>query len=143
MDNQNTPNPKQQSSLADSKIVFNEYPYARPGQHLISVKTRLEKRGYLIGRIYREYDQEAKKFKYTAKDRENNILFEPTFKLYELKNKFIENEKNLAPAITPNQEKEKSDVVKDANQQMEKPNRTKELSQVRKGKEGKSNGIEK
>lgn len=132
--NNKTKNTKQRSPFAYSRIVFVEYAYAAPGQHHISVMNRVGKKKLVIARIFREWDQEAKKYKYTTKDREGNEIYEPTYDLFKLKKQFISNEKNLEAG------KEKTEVAKEAEQSS--ASRAEELSEVRKGKDVKSNEIE-
>jgi len=122
---------KEERSPFYSPIVFNEYASAKPGQHIISVATRVKGRRHVIGKIFRKYDHEAKKYLYTATDKAGNEIFPADYNLFSLKKKFIENEKNLSP-------------VKQNETQIEEPsiNCAEELSEVRKGKEGKEKGIE-
>ena len=103
METQSTTTQKQRSPFAYSKIVFTEYAYAKQGQHFMTVNTRVDGKKVFLGKVFKTYDSDAKKYIYTATDRQGNPLFEPTEKIYELKNQFIENEKTLVPAIEQSQ----------------------------------------
>jgi hypothetical protein len=143
METQNTTNQKQQSSPAYSKVVFIEYASAKKGQHFITVMGRPDGRKQIIGRIFKEYDKENKKYMYTAADREGKSLFESTPNLYELKKQFIENEKNLAPDLPLNkEEKAMAQAADQVDKDMEKLDRGDELENVRKAKKEKSKGQE-
>jgi len=124
---------KEERSPFYSPIVFNEYASAKPGQHIISVATRSNGRRQVIGKIFRKYDHEAKKYLYTATDKAGNEIFPADFNLFALKKKFIENEKNLAPA-------KQNEITKNAIE--ENSSREGELKEVRNTRKEKSQEIE-
>jgi len=82
-----------------SRTSFLEYDYARQGQHLITV---IQTHGYqkvIIGRIYREYDKEKKRYSYKAADFQGNQMFFNVDNLEELKKQFKENGRFLANTV--------------------------------------------
>jgi hypothetical protein len=78
------------------KTVFVEYSSANKGQHFMTVVQTIDHKRIIIGRIFREYNQETKKAKYRATDFAGNQVFADDKDLYSLKKHFIENGKNLA-----------------------------------------------
>jgi hypothetical protein len=80
------------------KTVFVEYSSANKGQHFMTVVQTIDHKRIIIGRIFREYDQETKKAKYLATDFAGIQVFADDKDLYSLKKHFIENGKNLAEA---------------------------------------------
>jgi len=132
METENTTTQKASSPFAYSRVVFIEYASTKkPGQHFLTVMTTVDRKKQIIGRMFKEYDKETKKYKYNAVDREGNALFEPTQNLYELKKQFIANEKTLAVS--------QNSVEKDA---IENPSREGELKEVRNTRKEKSQTIE-
>ena len=134
METENNQTQKKRSPFAFSKVVFVEYSYAKKGQHFMTVMTTVDRKKKIIGRIFKEYDQEAKKYNYKALDREGQPIFEPTQNLFELKKKFIENEKTRAMEAPANSVEK--GVVE------ENPTREGELKEVRNSKKEKSQEIE-
>jgi hypothetical protein len=78
------------------KIRFEEYNTARKGQHFMGVSVYQSDGWVHIGRIYREYDPEAKKYNYQATDSYGNRVFEDYKGLFDLKQQFIEHGERLA-----------------------------------------------
>jgi len=85
-----------------SKTVFIEYSSSAKGQHFITVMQNTDGQRQIIGRIFREYDEENKKPRYRAEDWAGNAVFVDIKELPELKKKFIEHGKNLAMIIPKN-----------------------------------------
>ena len=111
------------------KTVFIEYSTANKGQHFMTVMQNINGQRNVIGRIYREYDKENKTTTYKATDSRGNQVFVDTPDLRGLKKQFIENGRSLSDVIpdqTFNQE------VKEVGPRSEKPERGKELKEVRK-----------
>ncbi len=132
METQQDQTKKQRSPFAYSRIVFTEYAYAKQGQHFMTVATRVDGKKVFMGKVFKTYNQDANKYIYTAVDREGKAIFEPTEKLYELKNQFIQNEKILAPE-TPQNQVEKESIGE---------SRVGELKNVRSSKKDKGQQIE-
>ncbi|HTA27948.1 MAG TPA: hypothetical protein VK809_09170 [Bacteroidia bacterium] len=117
---------KEQTKEAGPKTMFLEYTTWREGQHNISaiIKDSGEKRGIVAARIYTEFPGDGKPPTYSAKDKDGNILFPPTQKLWELKKDIKEQARPLlekarlaknSPAIgKPEQKKEEPIVQKEA-----------------------------
>ena len=82
-----------------SKTVFIEYSTANKGQHFMTVVQNLNHERIIIGRIYREYDQEDKKYKYRATDFEGGQIFAGYKDLYAIKKQFVEHGESLAQMI--------------------------------------------
>jgi hypothetical protein len=82
-----------------NKAVFTEYSHAEKGQHLIAVSQILNGIWFRIGRIYREYDPETKKYKYMATDFAGNQVFADIKDLQELKKQFVKHGESLAQSI--------------------------------------------
>ena len=81
------------------KTVFIEYSSAEKGQHFMTVVQTQDHKRIIIGRIYREYDNEKKKTQYRATDFQGNQVFVDYKDIYTLKKKFIEYGQSLAMAI--------------------------------------------
>jgi hypothetical protein len=88
-----------------SKTVFVEYSYASKGQHFMTVVQNMDHKRIIIGRIFREYDPEAKKTKYLATDYAGNQVFADYKDLTAIKKQYIECGETMArsiPALTKN-----------------------------------------
>ena len=85
-----------------SKTVFIEYSTVEKGQHFMTVMQTMDHRRQIIGRIYREYDNENKKAVYKATDFEGNEIFADTKDLVSIKKKYVESGKELAMVIPVN-----------------------------------------
>lgn len=133
METQNTTTKKQRSPFAYGQVVFIEYSIPKKG-HFMTVMGKVDGKKIIIGRVFKTYDQELKKYTYSAVDREGNAVFEPTQNLYELKQKFIAQEKTRAIEAAANSVK--TEVAE------ESASREEELQEVRKGKEEKSQELE-
>ncbi|HTA26656.1 MAG TPA: hypothetical protein VK809_02625 [Bacteroidia bacterium] len=117
---------KEQTKEAGPKTMFLEYTTWREGQHNISaiIKDSGEKRGIVAARIYTEFPGNGKPPTYTAKDKDGNIIFPPTEKLWELKKNIKEQArlllekarlaKNTPATETPEKKKEEPIVEKEA-----------------------------
>lgn len=79
-----------------SKTVFIEYSSAKKGQHFMTVVQTLDHDRVIIGRIYREYQPETEKTRYIACDFTGKEIFDNTYDLNELKNKFKKSGRFLA-----------------------------------------------
>ena len=84
------------------KTVFVEYSTAEKGQHFMTVVQNKDHLRIIIGRIYREYDKENKKYEYYATDFANNQVFADYKDLYAIKKQFIEHGDSLAYAVPVN-----------------------------------------
>ncbi len=123
-ENQNGQN--QNSHEATLKTNFLEFGTpSKDGEHTLAlIYPPGEKRGEVAARIYTEFSGDSKAPTYTAKDKDGNILFPPTQKLWELKKDIKEQARPLlekarlaknAPAIEkPEQKKEEPIVEKEA-----------------------------
>ena len=93
-----------------SKTVFIEYSSFIRGQHFMTVVQTQDHQRIIIGRMYKEYDQQNKKMMYRATDFAGNPVFEDAKELSEIKRKFIECGPTMAltvPAmLKPRKEKE-------------------------------------
>ncbi|RPH33012.1 MAG: hypothetical protein EHM93_06780 [Bacteroidales bacterium] len=84
------------------KTVFVEYSTADKGQHFMTVVQNKDHHRIIIGRIYKEYDKENKKYEYFATDFANNQVFADYKDLHAIKKQFIEHGDNLAYAVPVN-----------------------------------------
>lgn len=85
-----------------SKTVFIEYSSTSKGQHFMTVVQNVDHQRIIIGRVYRDYDNEKKKSTYRAEDFAGTPIFTDVKDLYALKQKFIEHGYNLAIAVPAN-----------------------------------------
>ena len=119
------------------RVMFLEYDRWKKGEHTYSaiIKMPGEKRGKVSARIFIEFDGEPKRATYIAKDASGKELFPRMRDLFLLKQEIKKHSRELY---------EKALLEKNALEKTEEsnPNRAEELKQVRKGKEGKSQGIE-
>lgn len=125
---------------SNDKTVFMKYSSYRKGQHFITVIQRLENEKFVIGRIYRIYNEHTLKYEYMATNADGNQIFNKTEKLFELEKKFIENGKNLATeeksrldkiinlAKKKETEKEKDRQIRDLRVQKATKEKTKETT---------------
>lgn len=113
------------------KTVFVEYSTAEKGQHFMTVVQNKDHHRIIIGRIYREYDKETKKYKYYATDYANNQVFADYKDLYAIKKQFIEHGDSLAMTVpvNPNRLKPTERMVLS-----QKPERANELKGIREKK---------
>ncbi len=81
------------------KTVFIEYSTANKGQHFMTVVQNLNHDRIIIGRIYREYDSETKKYNYMATDFDGNKVFADYKDLYAIKKQFVEHGQSLAQMV--------------------------------------------
>lgn len=85
-----------------SKTVFVEYSTADKDQHFMTVVQNKDHHRIIIGRIYKEYNKENKKYEYYATDFANNQVFTDYKDLYAIKKQFIEHGDSLAYAVPVN-----------------------------------------
>lgn len=85
--------------LKRSKTVFIEYSSSEKGQHFMTVVQNVDHKRIIIGRIFRDYDNNNKKMQYRAVDWAGNQVFVDTKDISALKAKFIENGKTMAMTI--------------------------------------------
>lgn len=123
---------------SNDKTVFMKYSSYRKGQHFITVIQRLENEKFVIGRIYKKYNEHTLKYEYMATNADGNPIFNKTEKLFDLEKKFIENGKSLATeekskldkiinlAKKKEAEKEKDSQIKDLRVQKATKEKTKE-----------------
>lgn len=88
------------------KTVFVEYSTANKGQHFMTVVQNQNHQRIIVGRIYREYDRENKKYKYYATDFANNQVFADYKDLHAIKKQFIEHGENLAQLVPLNRSRQ-------------------------------------
>jgi hypothetical protein len=81
------------------KTVFIEYSSHKPQQHFMTIVQTKEHQRIIIGRVFREYNEETKKTMYHATDFEGNRIFADIQDLATLKRKFIEHGPSLANAV--------------------------------------------
>lgn len=121
-ENQNGQNDQaKETTLTTNFLEFGE---PKNGEHTIAlIKEPSEERSTVGARIYTEFPGDGKPPIYTAKDKEGNVLFPPTPKLWELKKDIKEQARPLleksrlaksVPAIgTPQKKKEEPTVQKE------------------------------
>lgn len=116
------------------KTVFVEYSTADKGQHFITVVQNQNHQRIIIGRIYREFDKENKKYKFYATDFANNQVFADYKDLYAIKKQFIEHGESLAMSapVNPNRSREAGGLISSP-----KVERSNELKDVRDRKSSK------
>lgn len=125
------------------KTVFIEYSSSAKGQHFITVVQNVDHKRIIIGRIFREYDSEAKKSKYRATDFAGNQVFVDYKDLYAIKKQFIEHGQSLAQNVQLNanhvkqlgkivssQKAERSNELKNAREKKSTKEKTKEVSKT-------------
>lgn len=115
------------------KTVFIEYSSSEKGQHFMTVVQVTNGNRQIIGRIYREYNKENKKTNYHAVDWAGNPVFVDFKELSVLKQKFIENGKQMTMLIPQNPNHRFQDQ-KDKEPYIGKVNRDKQIKQVREQK---------
>lgn len=69
-----------------NKLKFIEYETALANGHIITVSDRFKN---TLGRIHQSFNEQTKKYEYTAYDHEGKLLFPTSEKLWELKKEFI------------------------------------------------------
>jgi hypothetical protein len=118
----------------ESKTVFVEYSTAEKDQHFMTVSQNKDHQRVIIGRIYREYDKEAKKYKYYATDYASNQIFTDYKDLYAIKKQFIEHGDSLAMSVPvhPNRSRPTERLIS-----TQKPERANELKGIREKKSSK------
>lgn len=131
MKTQNTKSQPAKNSLGRTTFVeYDKTDELHP--YFMTVMQNMDGKRKIAAHIYREYDKENKKWKFTAKDREGKEIFPADFNLFALKKKFIEAAKekvraftqSLAPEKFPqSQEPEKDRVI----EQMQRENELKEM----------------
>jgi len=111
-----------------SKTVFVEYSTADKGQHFMTVVQNKDHHRIIIGRIYREYDKENKKYEYYAADYANNQVFADYKDLNAIKKQFIEHGDSLAYAVpvNPNRSRQSERLISS-----QKDERTADLKGIR------------
>ena len=116
------------------KTVFVEYSTADKGQHFMTVVQNKDHHRIIIGRIYREYDKENKKYTYYAADFANNQVFADYKDLYAIKKQFIEHGDSLAYAVpvNPNRTRQSERLIPS-----QKDERTTDLKGIRDKKSSK------
>lgn len=127
----------------NSKTVFIEYSSANKGQHFMTVVQNVDHKRIIIGRIFREYDNETKKSKYRATDFAGNQVFVDYKDLYAIKKQFIEHGQNLAQNVQLNanhvkqlgkivssQKAERSNELKNIREKKSTKEKTKEVSKT-------------
>ncbi len=116
------------------KTVFVEYSTADKGQHFMTVVQNKDHHRIIIGRIYREYDKENKKYKFYAADYANNQVFADYKDLYAIKKQFIEHGDSLAYAVpvNPNRSRQSERLISS-----QKNERTSDLKGIRDKKSSK------
>jgi hypothetical protein len=82
-----------------NKTVFVEYSSADKGQHFMTVMYVEDGKRKIIGRIYKEYDPEIKKYTCRAQDWSGTPVFVDYKRISELKTKFINHGKSMADKI--------------------------------------------
>jgi hypothetical protein len=85
-----------------SKTVFIEYSSSEKGQHFMTVVQITDRERQIIGRIFRDYDNDSKKTQYRAVDWAGNQVFVDTKDISALKKNFIECGKQMAMDVPKN-----------------------------------------
>ena len=114
------------------KTVFIEYSTNEPKQHFITVVQTADHKRITIGRIFREYDQEAKKTNYYAVDHEGNRVFMDFKGLYEIKQQFKEHGERMAMSVPAKMTKERqAEILKLSIKKDERKNEIKNLREMK------------